>query len=465
MHRRSLLQAAAAGIVAQKWVAPAHAATMHFPPGFVWGTATSSFQIEGRGDRTADSIWDVFVRKPGAIHDGSNAEIACDSYHRYLDDIALIAGAGLKAYRFSISWPRVLPDGTGQPDSRGLDYYSRLVDAALKAGIAPWVCLFHWDLPQALQERGGWHNRDIANWFADYAALMAHHLGDRVSRWAMFNEPQVHAVMGHGLGEHAPELYGRDNMFAAIHHENLAQGRAITALQVQSRSPVQIGTVMSLQPVRPSSDTPDDRQAASIWDALWNRSFLDPLFHGRYPKLLEGYLEKLVREGDLLEIHRKVDFLGVNYYAPMYQRSDPAGLVGSSWGANPPHLHRTAMGWPIDPNGLVQVLADLRQNYDNPRVYITENGAYFPESPGPLGQIDDAERIGYLRAHILACHRAIAEGANLGGYFVWTIMDNFEWTYGYTVKFGLSAVDRATLARSPKASYDWIAGIARSNAL
>lgn len=468
MRRRSLLKATAAGILARRLTQPslARAEALQFPDGFVWGTATSSCQIEGRGDRTADSIWDVFARKPGAIGDGSTPEIACDSYHRYPEDIALIANAGMKAYRFSISWPRVLPDGTGQPDQKGLDYYSRLVDAALKAGVSPWACLFHWDLPQALQDRGGWENRDIANWYAEYAVTVARKLADRVSHWALFNEPQVHAVMGHGLGEHAPGYRSRDKMFAAIHHQNLAQARGMTGLEAQSFGPVRnIGTVFSLQPVRPVSNSEADRNAAAMWDALWNRSALDPLFHGHYPKLLEPYFEKLVQKDDLLEIQRKVEFLGVNYYAPMYQRADPSGIVGTNWGANPPEMPLTGMGWPIDPAGLVEVLNDLRDNYANPRVYITENGAYFKEPSASAGRVDDTERISYLHAHIAACHRAIENGANLGGYFVWTIMDNFEWAHGYTAKFGLAAVDRATLTRQPKASYDWFARIARSNTL
>ena len=468
MQRRDLLKATAAGALAGRLLKPASAdaETLRFPPDFVWGTATSSCQIEGRGDRTADSIWDTFARKPGAIGDGSTPEIACDSYRRYPEDIALIARAGLKAYRFSICWHRVLPDGTGKPDQRGLDYYSRLVDAALGAGISPWACLFHWDLPQALQDRGGWANRDIVNWFAEYAVTIARKLADRVSHWALFNEPQVHAVMGHGIGEHAPGFKSRDKMFSAIHHQNLAQARGMTALLVQSFGPVRnIGTVFSLQPVRPASGDSANRDAAAMWDALWNRSFLDPLFHGRYPTLLEPYLAKLVQKDDLLEIERKVDFLGVNYYSPMYQRADPNGLVGTNWGANPPNMPLTGMGWPVDPGGLVEVLADLRDHYGNPRVYITENGAYFRERPDAAGHIEDAERMSYLSAHIAAAHHAIEKGANLGGYFVWTIMDNFEWSHGYAAKFGLAAVDRATLTRLPKASYDWFARIVRANAL
>jgi beta-glucosidase len=467
MRRRTLLAATASGILAGRLgePKPAVAETLRFPAGFLWGTATSSYQVEGRGDRTADSIWDEFARRPGAIKDGSNGDIACDHYHRYPEDIALMARMGVKAYRFSISWPRVLPDGTGQADQRGLDFYSRLVDALLAAGIEPWVCLFHWDLPQALQRRGGWGNRDIADWFAEYAFRMAAKLASRVPRWVLMNEPSVHAVIGHGLGEHAPGLKNRDAMFAAIHHLNLAQARALTALQVQSYGPIKIGTVYSLQPARPSSTSGGDRKAAAMWDALWNRAFLDPLFHGRYPKLLEPHLGKLVRKDDLLESQQKIDFLGVNYYSPMYQKADPGGLVGTNWGALPPGMKTTAMGWAIDPSGLGEVLADLRDHYGNPPVYITENGAFFNETAGAGGQVKDEDRVFYLRDHITAAHRAIAEGANLRGYFVWTILDNFEWAHGYTAKFGLVNIDRATLTRTPKASYDWFARIAQTNAV
>jgi beta-glucosidase len=444
---------------------PALADPLHFPPGFVWGTSSSSCQIEGRGDRTADSIWDAFARIPGTISDHSTPEITCDSFHRYADDIALIARAGLKAYRFSISWPRVLPQGVGQPDPRGLDYYARLIDALLKAGIEPWPCLFHWDLPQALQDRGGWGNRAIADWFADYAVLMAQRFGDRVTRWVMFNEPQVHAIMGHGLGEHAPGLRGREPMAAAAHHLNLAQGRALAALRAAGGGRWQLGTVMSLQPVRPvpSGDIAANTEAAAIWDAAWNKAFLDPLFRGTYPSRFVPLVEKLVQPGDLAQIRQKIDFLGINYYAPMYQRVDPTGLLGTNWGGIPTGMKTTAMDWAIDPTGLTDIVGELRDHYGNPRMYITENGAFFKEAPGPTGRIDDQERIGYLRDHIAATHRAIASGANLAGYFIWTLVDNWEWTHGFTSRFGLAALDHATLARQPKASYDWYARVATTN--
>src|SRR5580704_3154139 len=467
MRRRTVLKTGAAGLLAARWIeaGPAMAEPLRFPPGFVWGVSTSSCQIEGRGDRKADSVWDTFARINGTIGDHTTPEIACDSYHRYPDDIALMRRLGAKAYRFSICWPRVLPDGTGEPDPRGLDYYSRVVDGLLKAGIEPWVCLFHWDLPQKLQDRGGWANREIVDWFTDYAELMARRLGDRVTTWVMFNEPQVHAVMGHGLGEHAPGLRGREPMAAAGHHQNLAQGRALAALRAQGGDRFKLGTVMSLQPVRPAEGLAVNREAAETWDAAWNRAYLDPLFRGTYPARYLPLVEKLVQPGDMEQIQQKIDFLGVNYYAPMYQRVDPAGLLGTNWGALPNGMRTTAMTWGIDSTGLTDILFELRDHYGNPRVYITENGAFFKEAPGPTGRIDDRERISYLRDHIAACHRAIANGANLGGYFTWTLIDNWEWAHGFTAKFGLAAIDRATLTRSPKASFDWLARIINQNAV
>jgi beta-glucosidase len=281
----------------------------------------------------------------------------------------------------------------------------------------------------------------------------------------MFNEPQVHAMMGHGLGEHAPGLRGRANMAAAAHHQNLAQGRAIAALRALGGARFKLGTVFSLQPVRPADGLAANREGAAQWDAAWNRAYLDPLFHGAYPARFAPLVENLVQPGDLAQIRQKIDFLGVNYYSPMYQRTDPGGIVGSNWGALPAGTPTTAMGWPIDPGGLTETLADLRDNYGNPLVYITENGAFFTEAPGPSGRIDDRQRIAYLRDHIAACHRAVAAGVNLGGYFVWTIMDNWEWAHGYSATFGIARVDRATLARSPKASYDWFARVAKTNVL
>ena len=467
MHRRTLLKTGTAGLLAARWAKgePAMAVTLHFPPGFVWGVSTSSCQIEGRGDRRVDNIWDSFARIDGTIGDHTTPEIACDSYHRYSEDIALLAKLGARAYRFSISWPRVIPDGTGQPDPRGLDYYDRVTDALLKAKIEPWPCLFHWDLPQALQDQGGWGNRDIAGWFADYAVLVARRLGDRVKTWVMFNEPQVHAIMGHGLAEHAPGLRGREPMAAAGHHQNLAQGRALAALRTEAGGRFTLGTVMSLQPVRPAQNLAENKPAVEIWDAAWNRAYLDPLFRGTYPEPYLPLVEELVRPGDMEQIRQKIDFLGVNYYSPMYQRIDPKGLLGTNWGALPAGMQTTAMTWGVDPTGLNDILGELRDHYGNPPIYITENGAFFTEAAGPGGRVDDQQRITYLRDHITAAHHAIRGGVNLKGYFIWTLVDNWEWAHGFNATFGLARLDRATLARTPKASFDWFARIVRANAI
>jgi beta-glucosidase len=468
MDRRQLLKSAsgmaagmaAAGVLSR--TAPAEAEPLRFPPGFVWGAATSAYQVEGRADRPADCIWDSFARVPGAIKDGSNGDVACDQYHRYGDDIALMAHAGLKAYRFSVSWPRVLPAGIGQQEPQGLDYYSRLTDALLQAGIEPWVCLYHWDLPQPLQDRGGWSGRAIADWYADYATLVARRLGDRVTHWLTLNEPSVHAVLGHGLGIHAPGFKQQQAMLAALHHQNLAHGRGVAALRAVGGDRFQIGIALSLQPARPADGLAANRPVTELWDAVWNRACLDPLLRRQYPERIALSFEKLVQSDDLAAIGQRIDFVGVNYYNPVYMKPDPGGVIGAIWGAEPAGMPHTGLGWPIDPNGLVEVLRDLRDHYGNPRVYITENGACYANAPGPGGRVDDRQRIAFLHDHIAACHRALGEKVNLQGYFTWSIIDNFEWAEGYTAPFGLVQVDRATMKRTPKASYDWYAKVAQT---
>lgn len=473
MDRRRFLAAAGALMAtgsaavpdARPGAGPGGAETARFPRGFLWGTATSAYQVEGRADRPADCIWDAFCRLPGKIKDGSNGDIADDEYHRYREDIALVARAGLKAYRFSVAWARVQPSGRGRAAPHGLDYYSRLVDRLLHAGVQPWLCLYHWDLPQDLQNAGGWTSRDVADRYADYAAIVARRLGDRVKTWLTLNEPSVHAILGHGLGEHAPGLKSRQAMFAALHHQNLAHGKGVAALRAHGGRHFRIGSALSLQPARPADDLPANVPAAQMWDAVWNRAALDGPLLGHYPAILAPDMEPLVKPGDLEQIRQKIDFVGVNYYNPMYQKADPGGIVGTGWGAVPANLQRTSLGWPIDPAGLVEVLADLRDHYGNPPVYITENGACFGDTAGPDGRVDDKQRIDFLHAHIAACREAVAQHANLRGYFAWTLIDNFEWALGYTAPFGLVRVDRESLKRTPKASYDWFAEVAHKNGL
>lgn len=447
-----------------------------FPPDFVWGASTSAYQIEGAvaADGRGMSIWDTFARVPGNIAGGDSGEVACDHYNRHDEDVALMAGLGLRAYRFSIAWPRVLPEGTGQINASGLDFYDRLVDSMLAAGIAPWPCLYHWDLPQTLQNRGGWLNRDIADWFADYAAALAARLGDRVDTWLTLNEPSVVTIIGHCGGTHAPGLKGEENFGPVAHHQNLAHGRALAVLGSDARAGTRIGTALSLSPMHPRwrlagalgvEPSSADVEAAALMDALWNRAFLDPLLLGGYPGLVEDRVAPFVRDGDMELIGRRVDFIGLNYYAPAYIEAEPGGLFGVGYGKTPPGTAYTGMGWPIDPVSLYDQFVELRDRYGNIAVIVTENGAGYEESEGPSGRVEDDARIAYLHGHVAACRAAVASGCNLQGYLTWTLLDNFEWAEGYAKRFGLVAVDRVSQQRRPKKSYGWYADLVRANRL
>jgi beta-glucosidase len=433
-----------------------------FPADFVWGASTSAYQIEGAvdADGRGKSIWDVFCHTPGKVKNGDTGDVACDHYHRWREDIDLLVRGGFPAYRFSTSWPRILPAGEGAIEQRGLDFYNRLVDDLLARGIAPWLCLYHWDLPQALQDKGGWLDRNIADKFADYARVVAERLGDRVKHWAMFNEPNVHAIFGHGFGNHAPGVSGLPHMLAAIHHQNLAAGRALQALRAE-RADLQLGTVTSVQPTRPSSDNPRDRAAVARFDGIWNGSIIDPLFKGNYPAAVADDFAPLVAAGDLATIKQKVDFLGVNYYAPMYVSDQPENLFGAWFGAVPAGTRFTDMGWPVDAGGLVETLVRLRDEYGNPDVYVTENGACYNDRPDANGTVQDDDRVTFLREHLGAARAAIAAGVKLRGYFVWSLLDNFEWGEGYGRRFGIVRVDFATQQRTPKASFAYLAGVMR----
>jgi beta-glucosidase len=462
MPRRRFLLAAAglSGLTRGSAPEPARAAKGGFPADFVWGASTSSYQIEGavEADGRGRSIWDVFSHTPGKVKGGDTGDVACDHYHRWRDDIELLAGAGFNAYRFSTAWPRILPAGAGAVEERGLDFYDRLVDGLIARGVTPWLCLYHWDLPHALQEQGGWVNRDIAEKFADYARVVARRLGDRVRHWAMLNEANVHALFGHGVGGHAPGLTGLPNMLAAIHHQNLAQGRALQALRAE-RAGLQLGTVVSLQPARPSSGRSEDRRAAERFDAMWNGACLDPLMKGIYPAPVAGEFAPLIADGDLAAMRQPVDYLGVNYYAPMYVEHAPNTLFGAWFGAVPAGTRFTAIGWPIDAGGLTEQLVSLRDRYGNPDMYVTENGACYDDPMTSRGTVDDDDRVAYLRDHLAAAQRALDAGVKLRGYFVWSLLDNFEWAEGFSRRFGIVHVDFNTLKRTAKASYNYLAAV------
>lgn len=464
MRRRDFL-AGGIGLAALPGMnlSPADAAMpdINLPADFIWGASTSAYQIEGAVavDGRAPSIWDTFSHQPGRIATGETGDIACDHYHRYREDVALLARAGFDAYRFSVSWPRILPAGRGAINHRGLDFYDRLVDALLQAKITPWLCLYHWDLPQALQDQGGWTKRDIADWYADYARIVARRLGDRVQDWAMFNEPNVHAIFGHAVGSHAPGLTGWENYLAAQHHQNLAQGKGLAALRAEQAA-WRLGTVISLQPAHPATTRPADLAAARRFDALWNRANLDPLLRGGYPELLSEAFAPLIKADDLALIRQPVDFLGINYYSRAHVVEDPNGVLDhATFGPLPAGAETTDMGWPVEPDGLLEVLTDLKDHYANPPVYIMENGAAYEDRLSPDGRVADPKRIDFLRRHVLAAQQAVEQGCRLKGYFAWSLLDNFEWAEGTRRRFGLIHVDFATQERLPKASYYWLAKV------
>jgi beta-glucosidase len=429
-----------------------------FPENFVWGASTSSYQIEGAADADGrgKSIWDVFSHAPGRVKGGDTGDVACDHYHRWPEDIELLSRGGFADYRFSIAWPRILPNGAGVVEQRGLDFYDRLVDGLAARAITPWLCLYHWDLPQALEDQGGWRNRDTAQKFADYAGIVAKRLGDRVKHWFTFNEPNIHALFGYGLGDHAPGVKGLPNMLAAMHNQNLAHGRAVQALRA-GRSDFRIGTIVSLQRALPASDRDEDRRATERFEAMWNGACLDPQLLGRYAAPVAGDFAPLIMADDLAAIRQPLDFIGMNYYAPMYVTDAPNSLFGAWFGAVPPGTPLTAMGWPVNATTLTDELIRVSARYDRPEIYVTENGACYEDVVAADGMVHDAERIAYLRDHLSAAQRAVAAGVNLRGYFVWSLLDNFEWSEGYRRRFGIVRVDFDNLTRKPKASYQWLA--------
>lgn len=439
-----------------------------FPGNFRWGTATAAFQIEGGmdADGRSPSIWDTFSRDGQHIADQSTAAIACDSYRRYQEGIDLLAGAGLNSYRFSISWSRVQPDGAGPVNPRGMDYYKRLIDGLLDKGITPFATLFHWDLPQALFDKGGWQSRETSYRLADYAALVAGHLGDRLGHYMILNEAAVHMVFGHVVGTEAPGLSNGDLIAPVTHHLNLAQGLALQALRAKNPQ-FKMGSAMALMPIRPANRlwAPWNIPVASRFDDMWNGAFLDPLLKGRYPASVESDMAKVVAQGDLAITKQPVDFVGVNYYSPATVQFELLSNSHIGQGAAPKGAEIDAFGRQIDPNALVEILARLRTDYGNPPILISENGCSDPFSATAPAILDDQFRIGYLRDHLRAVRVAMEAGSKVEGYFHWTLVDNWEWTLGYTSKFGLVAQDRQTGVRTPKASYTWFKALAAGGAL
>jgi beta-glucosidase len=472
---------------------PRYGAGMHerpaitFPDGFLWGSATAAYQIEGgafEGGR-GPSVWDTFSHTEGKVANGHTGDVACDHYHRMPSDVAMMHDLGHQTYRFSIAWGRVMPEGRGKLNAEGVSFYSRLVDELLGRGIVPCPTLFHWDLPQALEDIGGFRSRDMVGWFGDYAAAMAHELGDRVQMWSTFNEPWCYAFLGHSAGYHAPGMRDQLSAVRVAHHELLAHGVALQAMRAE-RSDLQLGIVINASPVRSEGTPAASADALRKVDAIQNRWWFDPIFRGAYPPdIIDDFAEAFgpldfIQGGDVDTIAQPLDWLGVNYYFDILIRglsdpNDPASYRMSAYptvtatttsDVRPVH---TDMGWPITPEGFTELLVRIKDDYPNvPPIYITENGCAYddPVSETPDGpRVHDARRIDYLDQHLRAVHAAIEAGVDVRGYYQWSLMDNFEWALGYDKRFGIVHIDFDTLERTPRDSASWYREVIKRNGL
>ncbi|MBC9881155.1 beta-glucosidase [Bradyrhizobium sp. INPA01-394B] len=433
--------------------------TASLRPDFIWGVSTSSFQIEGatQEDGRGSSIWDIYCRA-GEIKNHDTGDVACDHYHRYREDIGLMTALGVQAYRFSVAWPRVLPQGDGPINEAGLSFYHRLIDGLLAAGIEPWLCLYHWDLPQALEERGGWLNRESAVWFANYASLIAARFGDRVKRFATFNEPSMFSLFSRSLGKR--DSSSEDKLHRMIHNVNLAHGRAVDVLRANVIN-ASIGCIHNRQPCRPSSASKADAAAAARLDVYWNAAFPDPQCRGEYPPSMRAAIEPHMQPGDLTQICRPLDWFGLNHYSPVYVKARADSMLGYDFGDKPPGVPLTPIGWPIEPDAFRQTLLAVHRDYGLP-IYVLENGYGDFDQPDGTAAVIDPGRIEFLKAYINAMNEAASSEVDVRGYFVWSLLDNFEWDSGYSIRFGLSHVDYASLRRTPKSSFAWYAGLIKA---
>lgn len=445
--------------------------TSKFPEDFLWGAATAAYQIEGAAheDGRGESIWDRFSHTPGKTFNGDSGDVACDHYHRYPADIQLMTDLGLHAYRFSIAWSRILPTGTGQVNEAGLAFYDRLVDALLKAGITPFVTLYHWDLPQALDDHGGWLNRDSADHFVNYADIVSRRLGDRVKHWITFNEPFCISYVSYTWGGHAPghQDFSYAEANRVNHHVYLGHGKAVPVIHANSGG--KVGIVLNMTPMYPATDSEADRAAADRMDAQSNRWFADPIFKGAYPAdrlALLGAAAPEIRPGDMQIISAPIDFLGVNYYSRSVVKDAPqAANVEKTESVKIPASEYTEMNWEVYPDGLRELLERVHRDYQPQEIYVTENGCATPDHLNGVSPVPDPRRVAYLKGHFEAAYRAITAGVPLKGYFVWSLMDNFEWAYGYSKRFGITYVDYATQRRIPKQSYQFYQQVIRANAV
>lgn len=439
---------------------------MAFPKDFVWGVATSSYQIEGISEGRGECIWTRFSRTPGKVLNGDTGDVACDHVHRYREDVALMKELGVPSYRFSTSWPRVLPNGVGATNSAGLEFYDRLVDELLRHGIQPWLTLYHWDLPQALQDQGGWANPDSVQWFVDYAELMARRLGDRVKNWITHNEPWCASFLSNMFGEHAPGLQDPPTAYKVAHHLLLSHGHAVPVIRQHSAG-AQVGITLNLSPQIAAGTTQADRELERQADGLGNRWFLDPVFKGVYPadmvkdagSALDGIDLEAVKIANV-----PTDFLGINYYMRYMFAADPS-VPGVRHDAFPPNAEFTQMGWEVYPQGMADMLIRVTREYGPKAIYITENGAAYPDPEPVNGIVEDPQRVSFYRGYLSAAESAIAQGAPLKGYFAWSLLDNFEWAWGYDRRFGIVHVDFKTQKRSLKRSALYLRDVMRTGKL
>jgi beta-glucosidase len=446
-------------------------ADMSFPKGFLWGTASAAYQIEGawNEDGKGESIWDRFSHTRGKIKRGETGDIACDFYHLYRQDIATQSELGLNAARISLSWPRILPTGYGAINSKGLDFYDRVIDELLAHNIQPWVTLFHWDLPQALEDKGGWPNRDLAEFFRDYAAVVVDHLGDRVKHWMIFNEPWVFTILGYLVGIHAPGRREPNAAIRATHTVNLAQGLAARALRESHQKPAMVGTAFSMASVVASSESDEDKMAAERWHRFSNVWFLETVMNGRYP---EAYIRGTIADrveikpNDMDVIKAPLDFIGINLYSRAVVAHDPGDHHLAAKQIRGGSEEVTDFGWEVVPEALSRMVVRIAEDYPNLPIFITENGCSFRDAPGPDGKVNDQRRISFMRRYLAELNRAIRKGADVRGYFTWTLTDNFEWAEGLNgQRFGIVWCDFKTQQRIIKESGRWYAKVARSNAL
>ncbi len=442
---------------------------INFPKNFLWGVATASYQIEGASniDGKGESIWDKFTHTPGKIKNNENGDVAVDHYNRYKEDIKLMSDINMTGYRFSLAWTRILPDGKGEINHKGIDFYSKLIDELLENKIKPLMTLYHWDLPQKIQDKGGWSNRDTAKMFADYAKITADKFGDRVNFISTFNEPAVFTIHGLVDGYMAPGIADMDHFIAAVHHVNLGHGLAMQAMRSNSND-LELGCVLNLSPCIPCSDKVEDIEGTKIYDMYWNRIFLEPMYKGDYPKNFKDNVSKYCLEGDLNIINQKNDYIGLNHYQHTRVKNDPnylltaRGAFGNETPFNLENVELTFMNWEVVPDAYYNQIMELKNDYNNPVIYLTENGCAYPDKI-ENGRINDHKRIEFYKKYLSAVKKSIDDGADVRGYMTWTLMDNFEWALGFEKRFGLIHVDFNTLKRTPKESYYFYKDLIKNN--